>query len=104
LCKKNKGAPTTELGHESDEEDPQNGEVLSVYEKGAGEGRRRRGAAEEEKERLTLSFLKKYLHYAKQRIRPKLTKEASNYIANAYSNLRSNAEMAKDKVQFQPYS
>ncbi|KAI7740412.1 hypothetical protein M8C21_017573 [Ambrosia artemisiifolia] len=40
-------------------------------------------------EALTIKFLKKYIHYAKHRIQPDLTDEASEYIATAYANLRN---------------
>ncbi|KAJ6926944.1 DNA replication licensing factor MCM3 [Populus alba x Populus x berolinensis] len=38
---------------------------------------------------LTIKFLKKYIHYAKHRIQPELTDEASEQIATAYAELRS---------------
>ncbi|KAF6156122.1 hypothetical protein GIB67_024092 [Kingdonia uniflora] len=38
---------------------------------------------------LTIMFLKKYIHYAKHRIQPDLTDEASEQIANAYAELRN---------------
>ena len=38
---------------------------------------------------LTKSFLRKYLHYAKQRIHPELTEEAMECIAAEYSGMRS---------------
>ncbi|XP_071715954.1 DNA replication licensing factor MCM3-like [Rutidosis leptorrhynchoides] len=40
-------------------------------------------------ETLKIKFLKKYIHYAKHRITPNLTDEASEYIATAYAELRN---------------
>ncbi|KAF9684170.1 hypothetical protein SADUNF_Sadunf04G0089900 [Salix dunnii] len=44
---------------------------------------------------LTIKFLKKYIHYAKHRIQPELTDEASEQIATAYAELRSSSSTAK---------
>ncbi|XP_057493434.1 DNA replication licensing factor MCM3 homolog 2 [Actinidia eriantha] len=44
---------------------------------------------------LTIKFLKKYIHYAKHRIQPELTDEASDYIATAYAELRNASSNAK---------
>ncbi|OVA03634.1 Mini-chromosome maintenance [Macleaya cordata] len=41
------------------------------------------------RETLTIKFLKKYIHYAKHRIQPELTDEASDQIATAYAELRN---------------
>ncbi|GBG85673.1 hypothetical protein CBR_g40405 [Chara braunii] len=38
---------------------------------------------------LTIKFLKKYIHYAKDRYQPRLTDEASELIAQEYSQMRS---------------
>ncbi|KAJ9565471.1 hypothetical protein OSB04_001437 [Centaurea solstitialis] len=40
-------------------------------------------------EALKIKFLKKYIHYAKHRIQPDLTDEASEFIATAYAELRN---------------
>ncbi|KAI3741494.1 hypothetical protein L1987_59168 [Smallanthus sonchifolius] len=40
-------------------------------------------------EALKIKFLKKYIHYAKHRIQPDLTDEASEHIATAYAELRN---------------
>ncbi|KAK4347349.1 hypothetical protein RND71_033688 [Anisodus tanguticus] len=40
------------------------------------------------KDALTIQFLKTYIHYAKNRIHPELTDEASDNIATAYAELR----------------
>ncbi|XP_021888464.1 DNA replication licensing factor MCM3, partial [Carica papaya] len=44
---------------------------------------------------LTIKFLKKYIHYAKNRIQPELTDEASEHIATAYAELRNTSSNAK---------
>ncbi|PON50787.1 DNA replication licensing factor Mcm [Trema orientale] len=44
---------------------------------------------------LTIKFLKKYIHYAKHRIQPELTDEASEHIATAYAELRNSSSNAK---------
>ncbi|KAE8722959.1 DNA replication licensing factor MCM3 [Hibiscus syriacus] len=44
---------------------------------------------------LTINFLKKYIHYAKHRIQPDLTDEASEQIAIAYAELRTASSNAK---------
>ncbi|KAK7319283.1 hypothetical protein RJT34_04002 [Clitoria ternatea] len=44
---------------------------------------------------LTIKFLKKYIHYAKHRIQPDLTDEASDQIATAYAELRNASSNAK---------
>ncbi|XP_062094479.1 DNA replication licensing factor MCM3 [Humulus lupulus] len=44
---------------------------------------------------LTIKFLKKYIHYAKHRIQPELTDEASEQIATAYAELRNAGSNAK---------
>ncbi|KAL7747634.1 MCM DNA helicase complex subunit [Sorochytrium milnesiophthora] len=50
--------------------------------------------ANREVQYLALPFLKKYIHYAKLRIKPVLTKEASDYITEAYARFRN--EKAQD--------
>ncbi|RKP07194.1 MCM2/3/5 family-domain-containing protein [Thamnocephalis sphaerospora] len=57
-----------------------------------------RGAGEEV---LTTAFLKKFIHYAKSRVRPVLTKAASDYIVAAYAELR-NAEMPESRHKTMP--
>ena len=41
------------------------------------------------KELLSIAFVKKYIHYAKNRIVPKLSVEASELIASYYAELRN---------------
>ena len=38
---------------------------------------------------ISMPFIKKYIQYAKTRVKPKLTKAASDYIVEAYSGLRN---------------
>lgn len=47
-----------------------------------------RGAAKRT-EVLSMPFIKKYIQYAKQRIKPELSQEAVNYIVGCYSSLRN---------------
>lgn len=42
------------------------------------------------RDKLTTKFLKKYIHYAKSRIMPVLTEEASEQIAQTYAEMRNN--------------
>jgi DNA replication licensing factor MCM3 len=74
---------------DEDEED------TPVFEKPSqrGHGTGRRGSASGAASQvLTTSFLRKYIHYAKSRVQPTLTKPASDYIISAYAELR-NAEL-----------
>nr|DAD37486.1 TPA_asm: hypothetical protein HUJ06_008127 [Nelumbo nucifera] len=58
-----------------------------LHGKKAGRGRKH--------EILTIKFLKKYIHYAKHRIQPELTDEASEHIANVYAELRNASSSGK---------
>ncbi|KDP37954.1 hypothetical protein JCGZ_04597 [Jatropha curcas] len=49
----------------------------------------------QKRDTLTIKFLKKYIHYAKHRIQPELSDEASEQIATAYAELRSSSSTAK---------
>ncbi|WOH12005.1 hypothetical protein DCAR_0831501 [Daucus carota subsp. sativus] len=49
----------------------------------------------QKRDTLTIKFLKKYIHYAKHRIQPDLTDEASDHIATAYAELRNASAGAK---------
>ncbi|KAG8385313.1 hypothetical protein BUALT_Bualt03G0029800 [Buddleja alternifolia] len=49
----------------------------------------RRSDRSRKRDTLTINFLKKYIHYAKNRIQPELTDEASEHIATAYAELRN---------------
>lgn len=48
--------------------------------------------AEDAQEILALSFVKKYIHYARTKCAPVLTKSASEYIAGAYAEFRQKRE------------
>lgn len=50
---------------------------------------------------LSIPFLKKYIQYAKQRIKPVLTKKASEYIVKKYSELR-NSDPANNEKRTAP--
>ncbi|KAG0309549.1 MCM DNA helicase complex subunit [Dissophora globulifera] len=47
---------------------------------------------------LSMEFLKKYIHYAKSRIKPVLTQGAADKIANAYTDIRNKAVEDSQKV------
>ncbi|RKO95592.1 MCM-domain-containing protein, partial [Caulochytrium protostelioides] len=64
--------------------------AISDHRSGSGRGRGSRRAADFKM--LTFDFLKKYIHYAKTRVRPNLTTEASNYISEKYVELRTKDE------------
>ena len=53
----------------------------------------RRGGRRKKKEEpitpITMAFIKKYIQYSKTRCKPILTKEASDFIVNAYAKLRN---------------
>ncbi|KAG0469240.1 hypothetical protein HPP92_018568 [Vanilla planifolia] len=58
-------------------------------------GHERKMGKRNKNERLTIKFLKKYIHYAKNRIQPKLTDEAADHIATSYAELRDASLNAK---------
>jgi DNA replication licensing factor MCM3 len=60
---------------------------------------RRRKTKAQEVEILSISFLKKFLYYAKNRVNPVLTPEAGDYIATHYSELRAKVDGAQDKYR-----
>ncbi|KAF9203470.1 MCM DNA helicase complex subunit [Haplosporangium sp. Z 27] len=47
---------------------------------------------------LSMAFLKKYIHYAKSRIKPSLSQIAADKIANAYTEIRNKALEDSQKV------
>lgn len=47
---------------------------------------------------VSMPFLKKYIHYAKSRIKPVLTQGAADKIANEYTNIRNQALEDSQKV------
>uniref|UniRef100_M4E8C0 DNA replication licensing factor MCM3 n=1 Tax=Brassica campestris TaxID=3711 RepID=M4E8C0_BRACM len=62
-------------------------EVFVKYNRMLHGKKKKRGQTNEKT--LTIKFLKKYIHYAKHRIQPELTVEASERIAEAYADLRN---------------
>ena len=44
---------------------------------------------------FTMPFVKKFIHYAKNRFKPKLTDEASSFISAAYAEMRQSAAGSK---------
>ncbi|EXJ81819.1 minichromosome maintenance protein 3 [Capronia coronata CBS 617.96] len=46
---------------------------------------------------VSMPFIKKYIQYAKSRCKPVLTKEASEYVVSAYSNLRNDQIKANER-------
>ncbi|CAK7271218.1 MCM DNA helicase complex subunit [Sporothrix epigloea] len=62
---------------------------------------RGRSAANKKRELLSIGFLKKYIHYAKTRVRPVLTQEASDRISDIYVALR-NDEMEGNQRRTSP--
>lgn len=50
-----------------------------------------------EVELLSVPFLKKYIHFAKTRIKPTLTKSAADFIVEAYSEFRQQKELGEIK-------
>lgn len=48
---------------------------------------------------LSMAFLKKYIHYAKSRIKPVLTQGAADKIANEYTDIRNKALEDSQKVR-----
>jgi DNA replication licensing factor MCM3 len=105
------GAPIRETGGQTlgiggEEEKGQEAKSSEVYEKynpvlhagfkpaaapttGGRRGRGRRGQQAQDASPISMAFIKKYIQYAKSRCKPILTKEASDYIVNAYSTLRN---------------
>ncbi|OAA68537.1 DNA replication licensing factor mcm3 [Niveomyces insectorum RCEF 264] len=97
------GAPVRETGQQSlgvgmqNQNEAASQRPVDVYEKHndmlhAGVARAigaRGAAANKKRELLTIPFLKKYVHYAKTRVRPVLTQEASDRIGDIYVALRN---------------
>ena len=55
-------------------------------------------AAEGDDARLSTAFIKKYIHFAKMRIHPKLTEEASKRITMLYADLRAKVDDGKGRT------
>ncbi|KAI8821797.1 MCM2/3/5 family-domain-containing protein [Fimicolochytrium jonesii] len=94
----------------ANEEETQRTEVFQKYNKLLHVGlrdkagtRTRSGRRKEAKiELLSISFLKKFLHYAKTRVKPVLTEDATEYICQEYSELRASKEGEGDKYRTMP--
>ena len=92
------GAPVREqasqmLGVGLEEDQDLRGRPTEVYEKfnvmlHAGLAHAKRGK-QSKPEVLSIPFIKKYIQYAKSRIKPVLTKEAADMIVKAYADLRN---------------
>ncbi|EFX03920.1 DNA replication licensing factor mcm3 [Grosmannia clavigera kw1407] len=115
------GAPVRETGGQSlgvgmqSQSDAASQRPVDVYEKhndmlhsgalaGAAAAGGRRGserAASRKRELLSIPFLKKYIQYAKTRVRPVLTQEASDRISDIYVALR-NDEMEGNQRRTSP--
>lgn len=57
----------------------------------------RRGRGRKQVHPVSMAFIKKYIQYAKSRCKPVLTQEASDYVVNAYANLRNDAMEANQR-------
>ncbi|KAL8459425.1 hypothetical protein ACS0TY_036784 [Phlomoides rotata] len=88
------GGTRTDDGSRHDgEEDPETGSSVFVKYNRMLHGRR--SDKTRKRDTLTINFLKKYIHYAKNRIQPELTDEASEHIATAYAELRNASSNVK---------
>ncbi|KAG0582460.1 hypothetical protein KC19_3G061700 [Ceratodon purpureus] len=72
-----------------DDEDVENGTAVFVKYNRLLHGEKR-NTRQTKRDKLTTKFLKKYIHYAKSRIMPVLTEEASEQIAQTYAEMRNN--------------
>ena len=61
----------------TEEEDADAAAVFVKYDR-VLHGQERKRGKKTKRERLTIKFLKKFIHYAKNRIQPKLTDEVNN--------------------------
>jgi DNA replication licensing factor MCM3 len=62
----------------------------------------RPGKRKDTAEILSIPFLKKYMFYAKNRIKPVLTPDACDFISNKYAELRSKTEGKDDQYRTMP--
>ena len=56
---------------------------------------RERAAQRDGEQLLTMSFVKKYIHFAKNRLKPVLTDDANEFISAAYAEMRQSAAGSK---------
>ncbi|VAH20310.1 unnamed protein product [Triticum turgidum subsp. durum] len=88
-------------GYAEEEDGDANAAIFVKYDRMLHGQDRRRGKKAKQ-DRLTIKFLKKYIHYAKNLIQPRLTDEASDHIATTYAELRdgsANAKVLKTDVE-----
>ncbi|KAI8917550.1 MCM2/3/5 family-domain-containing protein [Powellomyces hirtus] len=96
------------LSGPGDEDDRQRTEVFQKYNKLLHVGirdpalSRSRRKKSQKVELLSIGFLKKYLHYAKTRIKPVLTAEATDFICHEYTELRAAKEGEGDRYRTMP--
>ncbi|KAM3404740.1 hypothetical protein ACQJBY_007690 [Aegilops geniculata] len=81
-------------GYAEEEDGDANAAIFVKYDRMLHGQDRRRGKKAKQ-DRLTIKFLKKYIHYAKNLIQPRLTDEASDHIATTYAELRDGGANAK---------
>ncbi|XP_048542503.1 DNA replication licensing factor MCM3 [Triticum urartu] len=81
-------------GYAEEEDGDANAAIFVKYDRMLHGQDRRRGKKAKQ-DRLTIKFLKKYIHYAKNLIQPRLTDEASDHIATTYAELRDGSANAK---------
>ncbi|KAG0365569.1 minichromosome maintenance protein 3 [Gamsiella multidivaricata] len=94
------GAPIPDIAKQNldvgaDEEEVKDTPVFEKYNELIHGGIQSRSA---QKNILSMAFLKKYIHYAKSRIKPVLTQGAADKIANAYTDIRNKAVEDSQKV------
>ncbi|GFP94919.1 DNA replication licensing factor mcm3 homolog 2 [Phtheirospermum japonicum] len=81
------GMRSDESSRHDGEEDSETGSAVFVKYNRMLHGRK--SDKGRKRDTLTINFLKKYIHYAKNRIQPELTDEACEQIAAAYAELRN---------------
>ncbi|OQU81624.1 hypothetical protein SORBI_3006G087500 [Sorghum bicolor] len=100
-CTDDGGARSLDKEGYAEEDGDANAAIFVKYDRMLHGQDRRRGKKAKQ-DRLTVKFLKKYIHYAKNLIQPKLTDEASDHIATSYAELRdgsANAKVLKSDVE-----
>lgn len=94
-CTDDGGARSLDKSGYAEEEDGDANAAIFVKYDRMLHGQDRRRGKKAKQDRLTVKFLKKYIHYAKNLIQPKLTDEASDHIATSYAELRDGSANAK---------
>lgn len=93
-CADDGGARSFDKEGYAEEDGDANAAIFVKYDRMLHGQDRRRGKKAKQ-DRLTIKFLKKYIHYAKNLIQPRLTDEASDHIATTYAELRDGSANAK---------